>query len=31
MICNMFTILLFFIARFQFMLYKFKKSVTDEE
>ena len=31
MICNMFTILLFFIARFQFMLYKSKKGFQDEE
>lgn len=31
MICNMVTILLFFIIRFHYVLYKSKKIVTDEE
>jgi uncharacterized protein YacL len=31
MICNMFTILFFFILRFHFVLYKSKKDVSNEE
>jgi hypothetical protein len=31
MVCNMFTILIFFIVRFHYMLYKSKKSVGNEE
>ena len=31
MVCNMFTILLFFIARFNYMLYKLNKGVNNAE
>ena len=31
MVCNMFTVLIFFIVRFHYVLYKSKKSVRNEE